>query len=300
MATASLTASSTVLVDAGWEGETHRLVVRLAPAGPVEARCQYLTLRRLATQLVRPTVPAVLWYEDDPKPLGAPFYVMARVDGLTTAKYETPYTFASWITDATAAERQLMQRATLEELARVHAAVPSDFAFLDRRRPGESALSAHVRKTAEHYRTVVSRGLQMPVIERAFAWVRKHAPVDAAPVLCWGDARIDNAIYRDFGSVALMRWQHATLGPRELDLGAMILRHRFADDLARDAGRPGLPDFLRPDDVAATYAEITGYQPTDLTFYIAYAALVQAIEMVRTPLRARAFNTLAEALIGEE
>jgi aminoglycoside phosphotransferase (APT) family kinase protein len=297
VATARMVANDTVLVDAGWDGETHRLVVRLA--SQLESRCHYLTLRRLGTQLVRPAVPSVLWCEDDPGPLGVPFFVMTRLDGLTTAKYETPYTFGSWITEASAADRRRMQHATLEQLARVHAAAPADFAFLDRRRRGESALSARVRHTAELYESVGSRGLQAPLIERAFAWLKEHWPTEPVPVLCWGDARIDNAIYRDFGSAALLGWQHATLGPRELDLGALVLHHRFVDSLARAAGHPGLPDFLRPEDVASTYADIIGYRPVDLGFYIVYAATALAIEMLRTPLRTNAFKTLDQAMTDE-
>jgi aminoglycoside phosphotransferase (APT) family kinase protein len=296
VAAAALSAEHTVLVDAGWDGQPHRLVVRLGSTGHLATRLQYLTLQRLGAQLMRPTVPSVLWCEDDPGPLGAPFFVMTRLDGLTTARYQTPYTFASWITEATEAERNRMQTATLEQLARVHAAAPADFAFLDRRRPGESALSAHVRQTAERYQAVSSRGLRAPLIERAFAWLTEHWPSEPMPVLCWGDARIDNAIYRDFGSVALTGWKHATFGPRELDLGTMILNHRFVDALAHAVGRPGLPDFLRPGDVAATYADLTGYYPVDLGFYIAYAGLVHAIDTIRSPLRANAFNALDEAM----
>lgn len=296
VATAAQSAHHTVLVDAGWDGQPHRLVVRLGSRGPSETRYQYLTLQRLGTQLMRPSVPSALWCEDDAGPLGAPFFVMSRVDGLTTAKYETPYTFGSFITDATPAERARMQRAMLEQLARVHASAPSDFGFLDCRRPGESVLQAHVRRTTEGYEAESSRGLRAPVIERAFTWLREHWPAESAPVLCWGDARVDNAIYRDYTTVALTGWGHATLGPRELDLGAMIFHHRFADDLARAAGRPGLPDFLRPADVAATYAGIAGYRPADLGFYIAYAALAHAIDVMRTPLRATAFQALTEAL----
>jgi aminoglycoside phosphotransferase (APT) family kinase protein len=299
VAAARVIANDTVLVDAGWDGETHRLVVRLTSTGPLESRCHYMTLQRLGSQLMRPAVPSVLWCEDDPGPLGAPFFVMTRLDGLTTAKYETPYTFGSWITEASTADRRRMQRATLEQLARVHAAAPVDFAFLDRRRPGESALSARVRQTAELYETVASRGLRAPLIERAFVWLREHWPAEPVPVLCWGDARIDKAVYRDFGSVALLGWQHATLGPRELDLGALILRHRFVDSLAHAEGRPGLPDFLRPEDVASTYADITGYRPVDLGFYITHAATVLAIETLRSPLRTNAFKTLDQAMADE-
>ena len=300
VAAAAHFAERMVHVDAGWGGQPRRLVVRLAAGGPFETRAQFLTLRRLGAQLARPAVPTALWCEDDAGPLGAPFFVMTRVEGLTTARYETPYTFASFITEANAAERERMQRATLEQLGRVHAATPSDFAFLDRRRPGETALSALVRNTAERYQQVGSRGLQAPVIERAFAWLREHWPAERAPVLSWGDARLDNVVYRDFGSATLTGWRHATLGPRELDLGALVFHHRLADDIALAAGRPGLPDFLRPADVAATYADVTGYRPSNLDFFIVLAALRHAIGAMRSPLRTKAFEALAETMTGAE
>jgi aminoglycoside phosphotransferase (APT) family kinase protein len=282
----------TVLIDAGWDGESHRLVVRIALHDSAEfpghdMRYQFLTLRRLSSQVSRPVVPRVLWCEDDPGPLGAPFFVMSRVDGRVPPM---PYTFGSWVTEATTAERERMQRSTLQQLARVHAAAPADFGFLDQRRRGETALSAHVRLTAAHYDWIRGAGARVPLIERGLAWLREHWPDETAPVVSWGDARIGNIVYRDFTPAALLDWKMATLGPRELDLGWMVFCHRFVQDRAQRAGLRGLPDFLRRDDVAAGYADITGHRPSHLDFYTAYAALQQAVTMVRTALRAAALG----------
>jgi aminoglycoside phosphotransferase (APT) family kinase protein len=288
--------SETILIDAGWDGEAHRLVVRIAPqpiAKPVfpryDMRYQFLTLRRLGSQLMRPVVPQVLWCEDDPGPMGAPFFVMSRIDGQIPPDV-MPYTFGSWVSDAGAPDRERMQHTTLEQLARVHAAAPADFAFLDRRRAGETPLGAHVRHTADYYAWIRGDGVSVPLIERGFGWLAEHWPDESAPVVSWGDARIGNIVYRDFSPVALLDWEMAALGPRELDLGWMIFFHRFFEDLAHGAGLPGLPDFLRRDDVAATYADITGYRPAHLDFYTAYAALQHAVIMVRIHLRAVAFG----------
>jgi aminoglycoside phosphotransferase (APT) family kinase protein len=305
-------ASETILIDAGWDGEAHRLMVRIAPqphAKPAfphadigqDMRYQFLTLRRLASQVIRPAVPRVLWCEDDPRPLGAPFFVMSRVDGHIPAGGRgyprspevVPYTFGSWVTAASRADRRRMQRATLEQLARVHAAAPADFGFLDRRRRGETALGAHVRHTAERYASIRGDGVSVPLIERGLAWVGEHWPDESGPVLSWGDARIGNVVYREFLPVALVDWEMATLGPRELDLGSMIFFHRFFDDLAHGAGLPGLPDLLRRDDVAAGYADITGYRPSSLDFYTTYAALQHAVFMVRIGMCAGAFGQAA-------
>ena len=295
----------TILIDAGWDGDTHRLVVRVAPqpqASPGfgrsdvghDMRYQFLTLRRIGNQVIRAVVPQVLWCEDDPGPLGAPFFVMSRVEGRSPAggwrqaPDPMPYTFGSWVTEATPAEQGVMQRSTVEQLARVHAAAPADFGFLDRRRTGETPLGAHARHTAEQYAGIRAGGLRVPLIERGLVWLREHWPDEPAPAVSWGDARIGNIVYRDFTPIALLDWEMATLGPRELDLGWMIYSHRIFDDLARHAGLPGMPDFLRPDDVAAAYADITGYQPSQLDFYITYAALQQAVISLRIRLRAAA------------
>ena len=77
----------------------------------------------------------------------------------------------------------------------------------------------------------------------------------------------------------------AALGPRELDVGWMIFLHCFFDELARSMGMPGLPDFMRPADVAATYRDLTGHEVRDLEFYQVYAALRHGIVMTRVHAR---------------
>jgi aminoglycoside phosphotransferase (APT) family kinase protein len=288
--------SETIVVHAGWDGEPQRLVVRIAPqphASPVfphyDMYGQFLTLQRLRTQLHRPAVPRVLWCEPDPVPMGAPFFVMRHVEGAIPPDV-MPYNFGSWLTDASVADRRRLQRGTVEQLARVHGAAAADFAFLDRRRRGESALAAHVRHTREYYEWTRAAGPGVPLIERGFAWLRDHWPAESDPVLCWGDARIGNIIYRDFTPVALLDWEMAALGPPELDLGWMIFMHRFFEDLARQAGVSGLPDLLRRADVVDDYADTAGYRASDLDFYTAYAAVQHAVIMVRIHLRAVAFG----------
>jgi len=109
-------------------------------------------------------------------------------------------------------------------------------------------------------------------------------------VLSWGDARIGNILFRDFTPVAVLDWEMASLGPRELDLGWTIFLHRFFDDLARDLGLPGMPDFLRRDEVAHTYTELTGHEPRDLDWYTTYAAVRHAIIMTRIGMRTARFS----------
>ena len=56
-------------------------------------------------------------------------------------------------------------------------------------------------------------------------------------------------------------------------------------DLTVALGLPGMPDFLRAEDVAAQYAALTGYEIGDLDFYLAYGATQWAIVFLRTGQR---------------
>jgi len=77
----------------------------------------------------------------------------------------------------------------------------------------------------------------------------------------------------------------ASLGPREMDLGWFVFLHVFFEDLAHQFNLPGLPDFLRPADVTATYEQASGHRVRDLQFYECYAALRHATIMTRTHAR---------------
>ncbi|MFD4366731.1 hypothetical protein [Rhodococcus sp. NPDC058521] len=60
-------------------------------------------------------VPAVHWFEPDPTPLGAPFFVMERADGLVPPAV-LPDNVDSWITRDTETERRELQRSTIDML----------------------------------------------------------------------------------------------------------------------------------------------------------------------------------------
>ena len=53
-----------------------------------------------------------------------------------------------------------------------------------------------------------------------------------------------------------------------------------------------MPDFLRHDDVAATYERLTGHTLRDLAWYGTYAALQYAIVFLRTGARSVHFGEI--------
>ncbi|MEU5683413.1 phosphotransferase family protein [Streptomyces venezuelae] len=254
---------------------------------------QYRTMRLVAEHTDVP-VPRVLWLEEDPGPLGAPFFVMERIEGRVPPDV-MPYTYdGNWLHAASDAERARLEEASVRVLAHLHdQAPPETAAFLAL--PGEgSPLRRHVAAQRAYYAWVVDGLPRSPLIESAFDRLEEMWPRhEGDAVLNWGDARIGNIIYDGFEPAAVLDWEMAALAPREVDLGWTVYLHRFFQDLTVSFGQPGLPEFQRRDRVEAAYAGLTGHTPRDMDFYTLYAALRHAIVMLRVAYRQVHFGEAA-------
>lgn len=289
--------SETVLFDLTTPDGTESLVARLPPtddAAPVFPRYdleRQVRIIRLVGERTDIPVPAVRWYEPDPAALGAPFIVMEQIDGAAPPDL-MPYNFGSWLSEAAPADQRRLQEASVGILAELHAmaAAEQDVAFLELDAPGDTALRRHVNDLANYYDWV--RGdLRIPILEATFAWIEEHWPErEGETVVSWGDSRIGNVLYRDFVPVAVLDWEMAALGPREIDLGWMIFMHSFFEFAAQMSDLDGMPGFMQRSDVVTTYTKRSGTEPRDLDFYEVYAALRHGIVMARVMLRSVHFG----------
>ncbi len=292
--------SETVLFEMTAGGEHERYAARLAPMPDVyPVFPEYdIDLQRRCMQLVRQrtSVPApeVCWTELDPQWLGTPFLVMRRIDGEAPSDIP-PYVFGGWVADATGEQRAAMQHATLEALAELHTITPqnADLAFLARPQHGATPLAQQLGHERWYYEWARD-GLSYPLIDATFAWLDAHLPDEGPAVLNWGDARIGNVLYRDFRPVAVLDWEMATIGPREVDLAWMIFLHRFFLDLAERFGVPAIEGFMERDAVVADYESITGHTVRALDWFEVFAALRFAIVSVRTSTRGIAYGQMEQ------
>ncbi len=295
--------SETLLFDATWtqDGEQQAsLVARVAPdpaAAPVfeayHLDRQFRAIQEVAARTDVP-VPNLRWLETDRSALGEQFFVMDRVDGVVPTDLP-PYAIAGWVLEGTTGQRQRLQDASVQVLVKLHA-IPDAakrFAFLQPHRTAESSLRQHVLDTQRYYDWTSSDGMRSPLIERSFEWLEKHWPRDEGPTaLSWGDSRIGNMMYRDFSPVAVLDWEMAAVAPPEVDLAWMAFMHFFFESMLGKHGLTGLPDLLRPTDIAQTYASLSGYEPRDLPFYLTYNALRYAIVMFRIGRRQLLFGEM--------
>lgn len=280
------------------DGRAERLVARLAPQPDVYPVFQTydLAMQRGCMDLVRErtTAPAPVcrWLETDTSWLGTEFLVMERIDGEAPTDIP-PYVFGGWVMDATPAQRDELVRNSVAVLAQVHQIDPTnaDLSFVTTVPSGTSAMTAQLDAQRAYYEWA-REDVTYPLIERTFAWLEQHQPADRPAVLDWGDSRIGNMLYRDFAPVAVLDWEMATVGPREVDVAWMVFLHRFFQDLAEKFEMPGIPGFMAATDVCAAYEDLTGYRPTDLHWYEVYGALRFAIVSVRTSTRGIAYGQM--------
>ncbi|KRD14283.1 aminoglycoside phosphotransferase [Mycobacterium sp. Root265] len=298
--------SETILLTARWGDDEQRLVARVAPtATDVPVFSSYrldhqFELMRLVDELTEVPVPRVRWIDTTGDVLGTPFFLMDRVDGEVPPDV-MPYTFGgNWFADATPERQRDLQDTTVEVLAKLHA-IPDaaqQFSFLaEVDPPGDTPLRRHFGWLKEWYEFAVPDIGRSPLVEQALQWLEEHFPTDVAastPVLTWGDSRVGNVLYRDFRPVAVLDWEMATVGPRELDVSWIIFAHMVFQELAGLAGLPGLPDVLREEDVRATYERLTGATLGDLHWFYIYSAVIWCCVFMRTTARRVHFGEMEQ------
>ena len=297
--------SETLVFDATWseEGEprTGEYVARVAPS-PAEfpvfmdyaLQDQYDAMRIVGERTKVP-VPNVGLFEPTGEVLGTPFFLMDRIEGVVPPDVP-PYNWGdNWLADASVEDQRRLQDSTVAAIAGLHAIEDASdaFSFLERSaHQGETPLARNLAWVRAWYEWAIPDLGPSPIAERTLAWLEANLPdtSGADTVLCWGDSRIGNVLYRDFAPVGVLDWEMAALGPREMDLSWIVFAHMVFESITAVFEMPGMPHFMREADVKATYAELTGVQLGDLTWYHLYNAVQWCVVFMRTSARSIHFG----------
>lgn len=298
--------SETIILTGRWEADgtqrEEKWVARVAPTNedvPVFSSYRMdhqFDVIRLVGEKTDVPVPRVRWLEATGSVLGTPFFLMDYVSGVVPPDV-MPYTFGNnWFADSPADSQRELQDNTIDVLAKLHA-IPepeTTFRFLaDDDEP--NALRRNLNWLQSWYQFAVPDIGRSSLVEQALEWLEANWPEDVAatrPVLVWGDSRVGNVLYEDFKPVAVLDWEMATLGPREMDAAWMIFAHMVFQELAGLAGMPGLPDFMREDDVKATYADKAGVELGDLNWFYVYSGVIWCCVFMRTSARRVRFGEI--------
>ncbi len=255
-------------------------VVRLEPRGVTvfpsyDLGLQARILEKLAATEV--PVPQVFGFEPDAAVLGAPFYVMQRVEGRIPTD-NPPYHMGGWVTEIEPAEREALWWSGLEVLTHIHRLDWRGLDLFETPKRGETPL-AHELAAYERFLAWAARGKPQPIAEAGVAWLRENAPDEPEPVVfSWGDARPGNMIFRDGRCVAVLDWEMADLRSPEADLAWWLFLDRHHSE---GVGRDRLRGFPSRAETVARYEKATGHHVRHLHYYEVFAAFRFAVIMIR-------------------
>jgi len=286
--------SDTLLFDAEWTdgagAQRERLVARFKPSGftvfpKYDVAAQYRIMQALRTTDV--PVPRMRWLEEDEAPLGAPFYVMDRVDGRVPTD-NPPYHVGGWLPDLTPAEREAMWWSGLEAMANIHRLDwrALGLTFLEQPERDGSPLEQQLREYDEFQSWGMDRR-RYPLLDTAQQWLRAHRPADETVGLCWGDSRLGNQIFNGTRCVAVIDWEMARLGDPVQDLAWWIALDRcFCEGLGVER-LAGLPD---RDATIARWERIVGRPARHFAFYEVLALYKFTAIMARVILQLKHYE----------
>jgi aminoglycoside phosphotransferase (APT) family kinase protein len=277
--------NDTLLFDLSWKESRRQqrepLVVRIQPTGfqifpSYDVARQFQVMQMLAETDV--PVPRMFWLEEDPGILGAPFYVMERVEGRIPTD-NPPYHMAGWMTEVKPEDRGAIWWSGLETLARIHRLdwKQAGFDFLDAPEWGETPLEQQLRYY-EHYLEWGARGKPHPTSEAALEWLDKHRPEDEPTSLCWGDSRLGNMIFDGNRCVSVLDWEMVSLGSAEMDFAWWLF---FDHHHSVGCGVPKLDGFPPREETIARYEEWTGHRVRHLEYYEILAAFRFSVIFIR-------------------
>jgi aminoglycoside phosphotransferase (APT) family kinase protein len=220
--------------------------------------------------------PRALLYCEDLAVIGAPFYLMQRVEGVVLRGTRPK----GVVLDETT--MRVLSENTVDGLGELHAVdyVAADLGDLGH---PEGYVARQVTGWSERY--VKSRTDDIPAMETVARWLAEHKPArEAAATLIHNDFKYDNLVLdpADLTKIrAVLDWEMATLGDPLMDLGTTLAYWIDPDDSEPmrllPFGPASLPGNLKRLEVVERYAKTTGRDVGNVLFYYAYASFKVAV-----------------------
>jgi aminoglycoside phosphotransferase (APT) family kinase protein len=253
------------------------LVLRRPPRPPLPPSAHdVLREARLLTALQDADVrtPRVLLTCDDESVIGAPFYVMERIDGDVIAS-AVPERLD------TEEERRHIGEELVDALVEIHA-VDWQACGLEGYGKPTGYLERQLRRFGglwEHNKT-----RELPVLDDLTAWLAEHRPESGPATIVHGDYRLGNVMFAcelPARLNSIFDWELATIGDPLADVGYLVATWGQEGDpetpfaalggLTRGAGFP------TRDELIARYEERSGRSMSDVRWYMTLALWKSAV-----------------------
>jgi aminoglycoside phosphotransferase (APT) family kinase protein len=246
------------------------VILRRPPRGPLPPSAHDVLREARLLRALEPTpvrTPRVLAVCDDESVIGAPFYVMEKVEGcVITDTIPDPLD--------NELERGRIADELIDALIELHAV---DFTEVGLEAFGKPSgyLERQLRRFTglwEHNRT-----RELPQVEEVGQWLAANLPASPPATIVHGDYRLGNTMFVGTAPARLKSifdWEMATIGDPLADIGYMMLHWIEPDDavgrfnLQAVTVRPGFPT---RQEMIARYEERSGRSMQALDWYVTLA-----------------------------
>ena len=212
-------------------------------------------------------VPRTVLMCSDESVIGAPFYLMERVDGVVI-RTELP--------DALGAEpdRAAIGDELVDALVELHSISPESCGLEDFGRPS-GYLERQLKRWTGQMQLTLPLTRPVPDLEAVGRWLTAHLPESSPVTIVHGDYKLDNVVFAPHPParlIAILDWEMSTLGDPLADVGWMISFWREAGDedggVFADLNRvTTLPGFRTRRELIDRYASATGHDCARLDWY---------------------------------
>lgn len=259
-------------------GETW--VVRRAPVAAVSDTAHQVIREARIMEILESQgipVPKVLARSEDPAVLGAPFFVMSFVDGDVIRRDGLPKA----LRQDPGSQDQIGEQ-LVDTLAQLHAVDWASTSLAEMSHP-HGFLDRQVNRWLGQLDSYRVRDL--PDVDTLATWLRDHMPKHGDLTVMHGDYKVDNVIWAPTAPpriACVVDFEMTTVGDPLIDLAwAMIFWPEEGNPIALAA--PGTPNGIHPDhcqtpdQLVQRYAQSTGRDLSDFTWYQVFSAWKLAI-----------------------
>ncbi len=258
--------------------ENKEYVLRRPPVGTELRRGhdmgrEYKVLSRLYE--VFPKAPRAHLFSDDPAVIGAPFYLMDKVEGIilrvkeakkrNIPAHEFPVIAQSWLNTFVELHQVDYRSVGLEELGR-----PQGY------------VERQVRIWSEQYLKAATD--EVPAVDKVMKWMMENQPQQYAFSLIHNDYKYDNIVFADdsWQQVrAVLDWEMCTIGDPLMDLGTSLGYWVTPDDSEIMKGGLPSPTIFEGNptrtELVEAYEKKTGRPVGHLVFYYVYGLFKIAV-----------------------
>lgn len=220
-----------------------------------------------------PKVPEPLLYCEDPEVIGAPFYIMERLNGIILRPAMVKHM------NIPPAEMRALSESLVDNLVALHALDIKETG-LDQLGKPVGYIGRQVEGWTKRYRAAQTDAIAE--LDQVADWLNTHQPPDGPPAFLHNDYKYDNIVFREgrFPEImGVLDWEMATVGDPWMDLGASLAYwcEPGDGDLARIFNISWLHGNLTRQEVVERYIAKSGRNVKSPVFYFVFGLFKNAV-----------------------